>query len=106
MDAYLDAYWSYLGYHAGATVIFFFVGRALRRNIGAKSEGRRIHGRYVFWWAIGAFAVGGAVGPLLVRGDLPNGGTGIAMFCMLAGWLVGTLHGAVVLALRRSEGRL
>ena len=94
----MDAYLSYLGHHAILTAIVFAVGRAVRRGIGAKSEARRIHGRYVFWWAVGAFAIGGPVGPFLVAADLPNGAGGFAMFCLLGGWMAGTLHGAVVLA--------
>ncbi|MDY3561865.1 hypothetical protein R5W23_003293 [Gemmata sp. JC673] len=103
----MEAYLSYLGDHAVALAVVFAVGRALRRDIGAKSERHRVHGRYVFWWAVGAFAVGGAVGPWM-GADLPNGAIGFSGFCLLGGWLAGSLHGAVVLAARpgsASRGR-
>ncbi|AWM37245.1 hypothetical protein GobsT_48110 [Gemmata obscuriglobus] len=96
----VEAYLSYLGDHAVMTAMVFFVGRALRRGIGAESEARRIHGRYVFWWAVGAVAVGGPLGPLVAGADLPNGAIGFDLFCLLGGLLAGTLHGAIVLAVR------
>lgn len=76
----------------------FWIGRSLRRSIGAKSEAKRIHGRYVFWWAVAAYVVGGAFAPLFA--GFSNGALGLANFFLLAGWLVGTIHGAVVLARR------
>ncbi len=95
----MGTYQSYLVDHAIATAVVFAVGRALRRRIGAESEARRTHGRYVFWWAVGAFAVGGPLG-LFLGADLPYGAGGFAGFCLLGGWLVGTLHGAAVFAAR------
>lgn len=93
----VKAYLLYLGLHAVLTAIVFAVGRGLRRGIGADSAARRVHGRYVFWWAVGAFAIGGPLGPLVVGADTNEGAIGFAMFCLLGGWLVGTLHGAAVL---------
>jgi hypothetical protein len=96
----MEAFLTYLGYHTAFTVLFFLLGRAIRRAIGAKSEARRIHGRYVFWWSVGAFAIAGPLGPLVAGADAPNGAMGFAMFCFLGGWLVGCIHGAVVLAVQ------
>lgn len=98
----MDAYLAYLGKHAVLTAFVFWFGRSLQRTIAAGSEDRRLHGQYVFWWALGAFAVGGPMGPFLVGADLPNGAMGFSMFCLLGGWLIGTLHGAVALDSRRS----
>ena len=96
----MGAYLSYVVQHSVMTAIVYAVGRALRQGIGAESEARRIHGRYVFWWAVGAFALGGLLGPLLGGADTTTGAGVFAMFCMLCGWLVGSVHGAVVLAAR------
>ena len=104
----MNAYLSYLPDHAVQTAVVFAVGHVLRRRIGAESEARRVSGRYVFWWAVGAFAVGGPLGPVVATADPPYGAAGFAMLCLLGGWLVGTLHGAVVLAVRRgapADGR-
>ncbi len=98
----MDASTSFLVEHTILTVVVFFVGRALRRGISAGSEARRTHGRYVFWWTVGAFAVGGPLA-LLTGAELPFGAAGMAYFCMLGGWLVGMVHGAVVLVLRREK---
>ena len=84
------------------TLFVFWIGRSLRRSIGAKSEAKRIHGRYVFWWSVGAYAVGGAFAPLIAGYSM--GAFGLANFCLLAGWLVGTTHGAIVLARRPPAG--
>ena len=98
----MDASTSFLVNHAVLTVIVFVIGLALQRGIGAGSEKRRTHGRYVFWWSVGGFAIGGPLA-LLTKADLPLGAAGLANFCLLAGWLVGMVHGAVVLAVRRPK---
>lgn len=93
----MGEYGVYLSQHAFLTTIVFAAGYVMQRIIGAKSEARRIHGRYVFWWAIGAFALGGPLGLVLGVAEPPFGVFGFAMVCLLGGWLVGTLHGAFVL---------
>ena len=98
----MDARLSFLVNHTIMIVIVFVVGRALQWGIGAGSEKRLTHGRYVLWWSVGSFAVGGPLA-LLTSADLPFGAAGFANFCLLAGWLIGMLHGAVVLAVRRSK---
>lgn len=99
MSPFWEHYLSYLKTHALACVIVFFVARSLRKSIGAESKRRRTHGRYVFWWTFGAFAIGGPLGPLVTTADLPNGAAGFAWFCLILGWVIGSIHGAIVLAL-------
>ena len=98
----MKMYQEFLFNHAFVTIVVFVIGRALQRGIGAGSETRRIHGKYVLWWSVGGFAIGGPLA-LITRADLPLGAAGFACFCLLAGWLIGTLHGAVVLARRRAK---
>ena len=95
MNEHLREYFRQL---AMMTLLVFWIGRSLRRSIGAKSEAKRVHGRYVFWWSFGAFVVGGVTAPLIA--DSSMGAIGFANFCLLGGWLVGTVHGAIVLARR------
>ncbi len=85
----------YLLNHVIVTAMFFGVGKLMQRFIGAKSELRREHGRYVFWWMIGSFGLGGVVGAFV--GDIPNGAGGVAMFCMLCGWVIGMIHGGLMI---------
>lgn len=89
------------------TAVYFFIGRALQRSIGRKSEWHRIHGQFVFWWAIPCYFVGWFVpwcqAPTEANFSLGNvlaaqGGCGL-----LIGWLIGTIHGAIVLAWRGSH---
>ncbi|MBX3400358.1 MAG: hypothetical protein KF873_16620 [Gemmataceae bacterium] len=105
MNPFWEQYLSYLKTHALACVLVFFIGRSLRRAIGAESEKRRIHGRYVFWWAFGTFAIGGPLGPLLFKVELGFGSDGFGWFCLLLGWLIGMIHGAIVLAFRPSRSQ-
>ncbi len=100
MSPFWESCLSYLHAHALACVLVFFIGRSLRKSIGAESEKRRIRGRYVFWWTFGVFAIGGPLGPLLFKVELGFGSDGFSGFCLLLGWLIGSLHGAIVLALR------
>ena len=74
------------------------VGHFLLGAIGEGSVARRVHGRYVYRWAVVGVA---ASGPLLPFAD-PDVGAffGWPMFCLLAGWLVGTIHGGLVLGVR------
>ena len=52
-------YQEFLFNHAFVTIVVFVIGRALQRGIGAGSETRRVHGKYVLWWSVGGFAIGG-----------------------------------------------
>lgn len=91
----MHTYTEYLLNHAIMTAIFFGVGKVMQRSIGAKSEARREHGRYVFRWMIGSFGLGGALAPLFADG--PYGPGGFAMFCMLCGWVIGMIHGGLMM---------
>ena len=86
----------YLLNHCIMTAIFFGIGKVMQRFIGAKCEVRRQHGRYVFWWMIGSFGIGGIIGSL--RGDIPLGAAGVAFFCMLCGWFIGMIHGGLMMS--------
>ena len=90
-------FWSMLPSHLAMTAVLFGVGWTLKWAIGRGSEGRRTHGAFVFWWAIGCYFLGWFIGPL-AGADSANGLSGFAGLSLLAGWLVGTLHGAAVLA--------
>ena len=103
MSPFWEQYLSYLQAHALACVIVYFVGRSLRWAIGAESERRRIHGRYVFWWTFGTFAIGGPLGPLVFKVEMLFGAAGFGWFCLLVGWLIGMIHGAIVLAFRKGD---
>ena len=91
----MHTYTEYLLNHAIMTAIFFGIGKLMQRSIGAKSEARRTHGRYVFRWMIGSFGLGGALAPLFADG--PYGPGGFAMFCMLCGWVIGMIHGGLMI---------
>ena len=97
--------------HAVMTVAVFVTARALLRGIGRTSESRRVHGRYVLVWSVMGYAVG-PVAALVVFEDQPRGGIPTALFTswvfgmlsLLAGWLVGTVHGGLALAWRLPRG--
>ena len=82
--------------------IVFAVGWQLKRAIGRGSETRRIHGEYVFWWTTGGYAAGWLIA-LLISVDNEGGMSGAAGFCLLIGWMIGMVHGGLVLATRRAD---
>ena len=84
----------------GAAVVFLLVGLALLYLIGRSSPKRRRHGTYVVVWMIaGWLAAGLASLPFLdgVRYWPGEADIGAAGFGMLAGWVVGMIHGALVI---------
>ena len=84
----------------GAAVVFLLVGLALLYLIGRSSPTRRRHGTYVVVWMIaGWLAAGLASLPFLdgVRYWPGEADIGAAGFGMLAGWVVGMIHGSLVL---------
>ncbi len=95
--------------HAAMTAAVFVVARALTRRIGRDSKARRVHGRYVLAWSVAAFALGPVALVAAYSEGPPRGGIPAAlvssyivgMFFLLAGWAVGTVHGAVALVVRR-----
>src|SRR4051812_4371891 len=98
----------YLAFHKEHAIISVIVGLiaySLWRSIGKGSASRRVHGRYVLLWTVTGWVFGGTIAPHLFHPDLPFGAIGLAGFCLLAGWLIGMVHGAIVLLLRRSRSR-
>jgi hypothetical protein len=87
----------------GAAVVFLLVGLALLYVIGRSSPKRRRHGTYVVVWMIGGWLAAGLASlPFLdgVRYWPGEADVGAAGFGMLAGWVVGMIHGGLVLWLR------
>ena len=71
---------------------------------------RRLHGRFVLGWMIAGWAVGGCVGVILLdnkRYFLGETDVGLAGTGLLAGWIVGMIHGGVVVwwRLRNERGK-
>jgi hypothetical protein len=97
----MESFRTWLPTHLFATAVVFVVGSILRRHIGRKSPSRRLHGKFVFWWALGGYFVGGLLFWNTDEEVETFEATGTALFGMLAGWLIGTLHGAIVLLIRR-----
>lgn len=84
----------------GAGVVFLLVGLVLLYLIGRSSPTRRRHGVYVVVWMIaGWLAAGLASVPYLdgVRYWPGEADLGAAGFGMLAGWVIGMIHGGLVL---------
>ena len=84
----------------GAAVVFLLVGLALLYLIGRSSPTRRRHGTYVVVWMIGGWLAAGLASlPFLdgVRYWPGEADLGAAGFGMLAGWVVGMIHGALVI---------
>ena len=96
----MNTYLEYLLNHAIMTAIFFGVGKLMQRSIGAKSEARREHGRYVFWWMIGSFGIGGAIGAFVAPDGPGPGATGFAGIWLLCGWVIGMVHGGLMIVFK------
>ena len=105
--------------HAGMTAVVFISARAIFQAVGRGSAARRTHGRYVLAWMVAGYAalpVGLITATAILRqnADRKWGVPGAlfasylyGMFGLLAGWVVGTVHGGLVLAWRwwRTPGR-
>ena len=77
------------------------IGLQLLRAIGRSSPARRRHGRFVLGWMLAGWLIGGAVGVWMIAycGGYPGeADAGMAGFGLLIGWVVGMVHGGVVLA--------
>lgn len=82
------------------------VGYALQRKIGGKSTIRRVHGRYIFSWCVAGSVLGAAMGVLLLdnkywRFRFTELYPGTVGFGLLAGWLIGSMHGLIALMMSR-----
>ena len=103
------AYVTFCSCHAAMTLAVFLIARALFRFVSRGSESRRLHGRYVLSWSVGAYAAGP---PLMLvamsedgqfRGGVPEAlpaSYAIGMLSLLVGWFIGTIHGGIMLAWR------
>jgi len=81
-------------------IVWLLIGLVLLYFIGRSSPWRRRHGTYVLAWMIaGWFLAGLAAVPYVdgVRYWPGEADLGAAGFGMLAGWIVGMIHGALVL---------
>jgi len=99
-----DALFEFHEQHAILSVVVAIIGYALWRMIGKDSLRRRLHGKYVLFWTVGGFVSGGVIAPYVMKGDLPNGAMGGCWFLMLAGWLLGMIHGAIALMWANDKG--
>lgn len=87
------------------TLIFGLVcvlaaGAALLRIVGKQSASRRLHGKFVFGWMVVGWVVGSCVGVYMVGYPgcyTDEADIGSALFGLLGGWLLGMLHGGIVL---------
>ena len=82
------------------------IGLMLLRAIGRSSPARRRHGRFVLGWMLAGWLIGGAVGVWMIayRGGYPGeADAGMAGFGLLIGWVVGMVHGGVVLVVWPDE---
>jgi hypothetical protein len=83
--------------------LVLWVGLLLLRAIGKRSPVRRQHGRFVLGWMLAGWLVGGAIGVSILDNVIYLPGeadAGLAGFGMLTGWIVGMIHGGLVLAFR------
>ncbi len=87
---------------AGCTAVVAGLGRLIMRA-AADTPAQRVHGLFVYWWMVAGTAVSGPLLPF--AGPDPGAIPGWAMFCMLVGWLIGTIHGWLVLLWRRFRWR-
>lgn len=81
--------------------LVLWIGLVLLRAIGRSSPARRQHGRFVLGWMLAGWLVGGAYGVYLIDNDRYYPGEadgGWAGLGLLLGWVVGMVHGVVVLA--------
>jgi nitric oxide reductase large subunit len=84
----------------GLAVMCLLVGLALLYLIGRSSPTRRRHGTYVVVWMIGGWLAAGLASLPFLDGERYWPGEadlGAAGFGMLAGWVVGMIHGALVI---------
>lgn len=95
---------------AGILLLFaglvLWVGLLLLRAIGRSSPARYRHGKFVLAWMVGGWLVGAAIGVWIIDNDhyYPNeADAGMAGFGLLVGWVVGTIHGVIVLAVSPSK---
>jgi hypothetical protein len=87
--------------------IIIVVGVLLLRWIGRNSPSRKQHGRYVLGWMVLGWVAGGCAGLWIIESvaDYSLVDFGYAGFGLLAGWVVGMVHGGVALLLTKRRVR-
>ena len=81
--------------------LVLWIGLVLLRAISKSSPARRRHGRFVLGWMLAGWLVGAAIGVCIIDNDryFPyEADVGMAGFGLLIGWVVGMIHGCIVLA--------
>lgn len=81
--------------------LVLWVGLVLLRAIGKSSAARRRHGKFVLGWMLAGWLAGAAVGVCIIDNARYYPGeadAGLAWFGLLIGWVVGMVHGGIVLA--------
>ncbi len=74
----------------------FLIGRAILRSMRAKGQHRRaFHGWFVLAWMLLGGFLGMALGAFV--GDSPYAAGGLFGFGLLGGWVIGMVHGLVML---------
>jgi hypothetical protein len=81
--------------------LILWIGFSLLRAIGKSSPARRRRGKFVLAWLVGGWLVGSAIGVCVIDNQnyyRNEADTGIAGFGLLIGWVVGMIHGGIMLA--------
>jgi hypothetical protein len=87
-------------------IIIVAAGLLLLARTGRSSPARLILGRYILGWMIAGWVVGGCIGVSLLDNQQyrpAEADVGFAGFGLLAGWLVGSVHGALVVWRRKRK---
>lgn len=82
--------------------VILWIGLALLRPIGRSSPARRRHGKYVLGWMLAGWLGGAGYGVCIIDNQsfyANMADVSMAAFGMLLGWVVGMIHGGIVLAL-------
>lgn len=79
------------------TGLILWIGLGLLRAIGKSSPARLRHGRFVLGWMLAGWVLGGAYG-LYIRIE-DRYFVAAPAFGLLCGWVVGMIHGGIVLAI-------
>ena len=80
-------------------IIIVASGLGLLSRIGRSSPARLVHGRYVLRWAVAGWVVGSCAGVGLLNNQQyrpAEADIGLAGLGLLAGCLMGSVHGGVV----------
>jgi len=73
----------------------------------SRSPARLLHGRFVLCWTIAGWIIGSCVGVSLLNNQQyrpAEADVGFAGLGLLAGWLLGSIHGGIIVWLRSRPG--